>query len=689
MLNLTRTKRKKNVDDLAIATDELTESNKRLLKVVKDARKDLQKTDDELTAENKTRQELTRTIQNGSVVIARNKDQISKNRRERRTAIKAITGEKTAFDKLSDSLEENSEQQKANAKNLKDLGGRLESLPGPVGNVVGGFQNLIQTAKAFILTPLGAILTALIGTLGLLRKAFLGTEANQNKLKRSTAELSGAYNLLLRRLRETSEGLFDTISKEIDDETQKLRGLSKAFGEILRRVGFEKAAESVQNFNDDLDKSIDKTEQLIEAEIRLTKAQRVAEKTQLDFQRLAEKARQIRDDERIDINTRIQLNQELGRILRDQSQAELKIANEALKVAKFRIEVEGESVENLDARAEALTRISDINERIEGQESEQLININSLTRENIQLQNERIALLERESELVNEELERADEIREKELEDEFEFQSQLTDIEIEGIRKRLEAEEAAAERRKQIQREIASVAIDIAGVTADAIFQIASNNIEAEKNAAINAEGVTEEEKLKIQKDAAKKQKQIAIIQAVINGALAVVRAFADLGPIGGAISAALIAATTAAQIAVINSQQFAKGGEIKFGTGGGIRAGLFSGPSHSGGGIGMTLDNGQRIEAEGDEGIYVVNKRDNPAAIAMLSAINSLHGKAFSTPVSFAQDGGELATQTSVEQNRQIEEAISRLVVVTRVTDINNTQAIREQTINNGIINA
>lgn len=47
-------------------------------------------------------------------------------------------------------------------------------------------------------------------------------------------------------------------------------------------------------------------------------------------------------------------------------------------VANLRIDAEGKTTDLLDARAEALAEISDIQERITGQESEQLTNRVSL-----------------------------------------------------------------------------------------------------------------------------------------------------------------------------------------------------------------------------------------------------------------------------------------------------------------------
>lgn len=56
------------------------------------------------------------------------------------------------------------------------------------------------------------------------------------------------------------------------------------------------------------------------------------------------------------------------------------------------------------------------------------------------------------------------------------------------------------------------------------------------------------------------------VANALINGALAVTRALAEMGPVAGPIAAGLIAATTAVQIATISAQQFtpmAKGGIV------------------------------------------------------------------------------------------------------------------------------
>ena len=76
----------------------------------------------------------------------------------------------------------------------------------------------------------------------------------------------------------------------------------------------------------------------------------------------------------------------------------------------------------------------------------------------------------------------------------------------------------------------------------------------AEARAAIEEE--YEQKKLDLQKKYANINMTIQIAQTIASGALAAVKAVAELGPIAGGIMAGVIAATTAAQVAVIVAQR-------------------------------------------------------------------------------------------------------------------------------------
>ncbi len=122
------------------------------------------------------------------------------------------------------------------------------------------------------------------------------------------------------------------------------------------------------------------------------------------------------------------------------------------------------------------------------------------------------------------------------------------------------------------------------GSAINSIYELRLQTIENQKNSeidAVNASALNEEQKkakiaelnkkyameqYKIQKEQFEVNKAVQIVQAIIGGALGVINAISQLGPIAGAIAAIAVAATTAAQIGIISSQKpppppkFAKG---------------------------------------------------------------------------------------------------------------------------------
>lgn len=84
--------------------------------------------------------------------------------------------------------------------------------------------------------------------------------------------------------------------------------------------------------------------------------------------------------------------------------------------------------------------------------------------------------------------------------------------------------------------------------------ELAAAGDNAEARAAIEEE--YEQKKLDLQKKYANINMVIQIAQTVASGALAAVKALAELGPVAGGIMAGVIAATTAAQVAVIVAQR-------------------------------------------------------------------------------------------------------------------------------------
>ena len=115
--------------------------------------------------------------------------------------------------------------------------------------------------------------------------------------------------------------------------------------------------------------------------------------------------------------------------------------------------------------------------------------------------------------------------------------------------------------------EVASSYCDKVGDMVSALQDAELASLDAQMQAELAAAGDNAERREQIEADYEQRkldtQKKYAVADMVINiaktiaaGALAVMQAFAQLGPIGGAISAALIGVTTAAEVAMIIAQK-------------------------------------------------------------------------------------------------------------------------------------
>lgn len=144
----------------------------------------------------------------------------------------------------------------------------------------------------------------------------------------------------------------------------------------------------------------------------------------------------------------------------------------------------------------------------------------------------------------------------------------------EMLEKKLISEEDYHRRRAQLSAkygakiaETAASYLDKASTLMDTIQSAAEARLEARMQAELTAAGDNaeqrgaieadyEQQKLDLQKRFADVNMGIEIAKATAAGALAVMQGFAELGPVGGAIAAVLVGATTAAQVALIVAQR-------------------------------------------------------------------------------------------------------------------------------------
>jgi hypothetical protein len=283
--------------------------------------------------------------------------------------------------RLADAQEELSQTTKTQTGNFGKLKEGLGGVIPGFNGAASGAAGLGKQLMLLVVNPIILVLTAIVGVVILLAKAFNSTEENGNKLGKGLAVLSGLFSGLLKVLEPIASFLVDGLVKGFEVAGNAILKTSALIQKALKFIGLDAAAAGLNNLTTSINNNIKASNQLADAEAKLKVAQRESQRIQLDFQKQAEKLRQIRDDESNSVEKRIQVNAQLGALLQKQLDEELRIANQSLAVADLRIKLEGQSSANLDEREAALTRISDIQERLSGQESEQLANLNGLRRE--------------------------------------------------------------------------------------------------------------------------------------------------------------------------------------------------------------------------------------------------------------------------------------------------------------------
>lgn len=349
------------------------QKNSEALRANKKELSETNKTIDNLTKANKSNAGSNDQLKAQLSILTAERNKLSKADREGSERGKELTAQ---VDQITASLKENEEEVGDNRRSVGDYGKALEGTP--FGSFISGIGGI---GKAFLANPIGIIIAGIVAGLGLLREAFNRSEESQKKLGKVTAVFSGIWNGLLKILEPLANFIVDTLIGTFEDLSDTASSAIDIISKGLEFLGFDEAAKSVDNFTKSISDSIDRSQELADAQFELAKSQRETRLIELKFLKDAEKQRQIRDDESKSIQERIEANEKLGKILQEQSRQELAIANEALRVADLRIKIEGANTASLDERAEALIEIADIQERITGQESEQLVNINSLRKE--------------------------------------------------------------------------------------------------------------------------------------------------------------------------------------------------------------------------------------------------------------------------------------------------------------------
>jgi TP901 family phage tail tape measure protein len=438
------------------------------------------------------------------------------------------------------------------------------------------------------------------------------------------------------------KGKETTLDKEeldfIDKQTELIKSkLDKQTAEInqKRREAFEQQQEQLRKNRDEANKILLNTqvtglsERLgniksgAEDKIQTIKLEYEINKEKLDDQLKAGILSQKEYESEIN-SLEISSKSDQETIIKERNKRILAIYDEYLLLRKGQIEAERD-IAILDLGIEEGKAVESVDEKLKRGEIESVYKANEAKDAIEQLYaQKRISINENAANEINKLNKESSKEKKSLLEDDLKATKETEEAKT---KKEEEEEEKRKARRAAVIQALKDAAVDIAQQTSDLLFDNEKSRLDKQKEAGIAAleeeyakkiefaqgntleiaklEKERDEKRKKIEKEAFEQNKRVQINQAIANGALAILKAFATLGPFAAAIASIGIAAQTAFQIARIKSTKYERGGLLK-------------GRKHIQGGI--NLGYGQ----EGEDGEAIINAESTKKHYELLSAINT-----------------------------------------------------------------
>lgn len=421
------------------------------------------------------------------------------------------------------------------AKSNESAASSFDKLDDATGSVLSSF-------KALVTNPIGLTIAALAGIFKTLQGAVKRSGKASETFGKIGAKLSGIMNGFLAILEPVVEFLGEKLLKALNDPMGVIKELGESIKEnLINRVksfmvfgeaftlllqgkfkeaakkgadavtqlatGVENATEKFGKFAKEAKKRFKEvanaTDNIANAEKRLAQNRIALEKQQLKSLKIAEELRQKRDDEKNSIEERKKANEELGKVLDEQLQKELALANQSLALARAKQKAQGATLENIEAVGDAEIKLLEIQERITGQRSEQLANENALRKEAEELKKKQVE--DEKAKQIKEE-EEAKKKAEKEAEKlklDQEAQNELDLLEIE--RKREQGEK--------------TLELELALLEKKRLQDVSAANLTAKQIQLINEKAELAKAKVRKISENAEKAKEKAILDNVINSA--------------------------------------------------------------------------------------------------------------------------------------------------------------------------
>lgn len=386
------------------------------------------------------------------------------------------------------------------------LGSIDKKLPGlgkGLGAITTGANGATKGFKALTAVPIILMITLIVGLFKYLKDAMTSSESSTDKLSKAFSVFTGIANAFSKIVRPLGEFLVDVLVVGLEAVAVMADKAINALASALEFLGMDSAAASVRGFNEELKTSAINARELVVAEQELRDAQRSSTETVKTYERELDNLNDIIQDSTASIEDQITASNKRKGILAKQLAEELKIAELSLDIAEKRIKAEGDTTANLDAQAEALSKIASIKADYAKKETAIFKETNDLMVRQTEKRKEEaqkqidieLKKLREMQELMNSE----QSFRKKDLSEQLELERENARLSIEILDKELKAKRISREKYQtevnKINNGIAALEADLAIETAEAVVKetIEANNKKLESGKYFSAQSYQDE----------------------------------------------------------------------------------------------------------------------------------------------------------------------------------------------------
>lgn len=389
--------------------------------------------------------------------------------------------------------------------------------------------------------------------------------ARIDELTKGIEELESIENLTISRLKRQQKA-----QKEISEDQARTNAERSAAAEEEIRL-----LEEINKFESDiLDKKIERMK--LEQENNDTSREDEKELNDLIAEREESAARL--SEQRLEVSKRLfQTNKAQEDALKkaqEEAEEKRKAAAEAdLEKKKEAIDAEIRLIElkrdfeltnaQLTADEKTQIEIKALEERYKKQKELAELNGDSLTELELQ---QKIDLQNKKNEIDQRQKER----EEAEAEEAKEKQAEKDEAELERVEQQEALKKEVAKKAIESVEQLGQVAFEAENRRIDAQAKREAEILESRLESGLISQEEYEKQREKLDRDTFNRKKRLNLREAVMNGAVAISRAFVDSPfPFPALVNAGLVAVKTGAEIAAISSQTFAEGGFTSNGRGG------------------------------------------------------------------------------------------------------------------------